>query len=240
MKNCEACGSEFKAKNKSSRFCSRTCSSSVRKRDRVCVQCGKHFWPRSSETRGEKAQKYCSVECRGIVRRKFRICEWCGKEFWRTTNSQPKYCSPQCFTLARYKGVNKNLYKCARCGVDVERYPSTVRNPDRVYCSGKCRSENRVYKKGADHPQYKGGWRYVGKDGYVKLGQGTVRILEHRKVMEEAIGRPLFDHETVHHINGNRADNRIENLQLWSGKHGAGVRHQCMDCGSHNIESVPI
>ena len=39
-------------------------------------------------------------------------------------------------------------------------------------------------------------------------------IDEHRKIMEEHIGRKLNRYEVVHHINGNKKDNRIENLQL--------------------------
>jgi hypothetical protein len=42
--------------------------------------------------------------------------------------------------------------------------------------------------------------------------------------MEEYIGRKLFDHENIHHKNGDRSDNRIENLELWSKSQPAGQR----------------
>jgi hypothetical protein len=45
---------------------------------------------------------------------------------------------------------------------------------------------------------------------------GTGRFLEHRIVMAEYLGRKLLTHENIHHGNGNRKDNRIENLELWT------------------------
>lgn len=65
-------------------------------------------------------------------------------------------------------------------------------------------------------------------DGYVRLqtfagGVGSY-IFEHRWVMQQAIGRPLFDDENVHHVNGDRSDNRLENLELWSSAQPKGQR----------------
>ena len=82
------------------------------------------------------------------------------------------------------------------------------------------------------------GEKHTRKSGYIdKMTIHGVKI-EHRYVMEQHIGRPLLKHETVHHISGERADNRIENLELFSSSHPAGQRIQ--DKLKHSKEIIAM
>lgn len=92
-----------------------------------------------------------------------------------------------------------------------------------------CGCDKGYIKRGKDHYNWKDGRKL--NCGYVMLSfpdhpradRGGY-VLEHILVMEKEIGRYLRKGENVHHRNGVRDDNRLENLELWSSSQPSGQR----------------
>lgn len=138
------------------------------------------------------------------------VCRTCKKEF--VPSSRHKDC-PSC----RYQ---KGRTPCPICG--------KLRNPDFAICID-CHNKSMSGEKNANwrggKTKHSGGYvmRLVPDHPRVK-GKSNKYVMEHILVMEEAIGRILDPNENVHHKNGIKTDNRIENLELWTRSHPSGCR----------------
>ena len=84
--------------------------------------------------------------------------------------------------------------------------------------------DNGAKLKGKGYNHGKAGSGTINQAGYRMLKIGGKLIFEHRYIMEQHLGRKLLPCENVHHINGNRLDNRLENLELWSTSQPSGQR----------------
>lgn len=156
-------------------------------------------------------------------------------------SNEPDYRMKECKECGKTKYFHEfNTHKRTRDG----------REGKCIECRRLQRTETKGQELGSNyglrdrHPNWAGG---VSKrsDGYIAIvieedhpffdemsrkkssSRGTNQaayVLEHRLVMAEDIRRPLKKFEYVHHINGVRDDNRIENLELWSSSQPKGQR----------------
>jgi len=194
-----------------------------------CQNCKKSFT-------GTYKQIYCSILCSNEY---WKLCKDCGQKYQKY---QKKDQCESCYNIYRYHGGkiperwNKNCLKCEKKFV--------TRFHKQNFCSKQCQKENnkinrriayriennidlnipiKIKKPNGSGHKEKQGYRFINKMRHPNASKSG-RIYEHIFIMSEYLGRPLNKGETVHHRNGIKDDNRIENLELWASGHPGGQR----------------
>lgn len=154
------------------------------------------------------------------------VCPTCGKSVYRNKSQiaarASTYCSRECSYVPLRKGEYQN---CKLCGGQFWKKPS---DKNRRYCSKKCEVADDIMRP-LDRI-HNGKPAKLDAKGYIMLwepdhpGCGCRGWKsEHRMLMEKHLGRILKPTEHVHHINGIKTDNRLENLQVLDGNDHARI-----------------
>lgn len=137
-----------------------------------------------------------------------------------------------------YKVLKRNDIKLdPKRGLPKQRYCSIAGCGGKQRCKGFCiKHYTRMKKYGDPLKLINDGSAFTKKDnGYTFFWRNGKQVAEHRLVMSEHLGRELLPNENVHHINGNRSDNRLENLELWVSKQPKGQKASDLIAYAHEI-----
>lgn len=178
----------------------------------------------------EQAVRYGTGEaCRGKT--KYRqtypvysgICSLCKGVFFRINNNskyEGMYCSQLCGSRSK-AGITLEKRNCEYCKSEFQCRPCEAKR----FCNVKCSASFQWERDGKRD-------RFVDYRGYVKVrarnhpkaSKYGKHVAEHILVMESHLGRYLRTGENVHHRNGQRSDNRLSNLELWTTSQPSGQR----------------
>lgn len=243
----------YESKRRKHWTCNRSCSTSLahqignsphswrenpdrgKKETRPCAICGKEI-RRYLTVENTDTAWTCSYVCSGVLQsreggRKPRTgdtvnCIVCGKEFYRIhayVLQDRRLCSRACNNA--WQGRNRTAKNCLYCGKEFTVAPSQTRK----YCSKPCETTSKIkrpvgrFHNGRPVLENYQGYLTVYEPTHPKA-KSNGRMLEHRIVMEQKLGRYLDRYEQVNHIDHDRKNNHPDNLEV-------------MDASAHSRET---
>lgn len=180
---------------------------------KICLVCSREYQTR------KKTSKYCSKRCFYIGRPKRKrvwikkLCKFCSKQFngipSEVLRGRAIYCSKKCYDSDRHKN---RIVRCEECKKEFLRRSSKQR-----FCSQDC------FKKAIPKGNIFTYGTWTESHGYIVRGTPNGQVLEHRFVWEKHHGR-IPKNWIIHHLNGIKTDNRIENLTAFPRKHHSAIK----------------
>jgi hypothetical protein len=124
----------------------------------------------------------------------------------------------------KYREENKEICYIRRRRSETKKKEEYKQKRRERYCRIRGIKSPRPKRKDGEGNIDVQGYKTITKKGHPNQMDDRGRIREHIFVMAEHLGRALYEEESVHHKNGDRLDNRIENLELWAKGQPAGQR----------------